>query len=187
MPCECERDPVFASQLSDDETLFAFYTLLRYAPHVVVVLRSFKEEQLGGPTWAEREAETDCAMASAGMHWEQWAFSDLRPDWNTIAGKIDRAVIDHHHDVVIAPAYEEGGHEHHNALAIIAKNVARDAELISYTTYVRGQGRSEHATEITPTTDEEIWKRAALACYESQIAYEPTAPWFGHDQREFVL
>jgi len=170
---------------NDDETLFAFYTLLRRAPRVVVVLRSFKEESLGGPTWQEREAETECAMRCADVTWEQWEFSDLDPEWGTIVTKMGQAIAPH--EIVIAPAFEEGGHDHHNAVAYIAKQLARHRELFAYTTYVRGQGRSEHATEIVPTRDEAEWKRVALACYASQIAYPPTAPWFGDDQREFVL
>lgn len=182
MPCEC--DSLFASQHSDDETLFSFYNILRYKPHVIVVLRSYAEARAGGPRFAEREAETWCAMKLAGVTWEQWEYPDTDPDWPVIARFIEEAA--HGYEHVIAPAYEEGGHDHHNAVGMIVRRM-RPASLIQYLTYVRGQGRSDFGIEVEPTVFEAEQKRIALACYPSQRTWPPTAPWFGDDQREHIL
>ncbi len=169
---------VLFSPHNDDETLFAFYTLLRHKPKVIVCLRSFKEAQNGGPTYVEREAETGMAMKLAGCEWEQWPHSDLEPDWSKIKHDIAEAV--QQHDVVMGPAWENGGHEQHNAIA----GLIPDARL-RYLTYKRGHGRTE-GVEVVPNVFEAELKQRALDCYRSQIRYQPTAYWFGPDQREFV-
>ena len=63
----------------DDETLFAFYTLLRVKPHVVVVLE-------GEPV---RRKETAAAMEIAEVSWTQLAYSEVNPDWGDIADTLD--------------------------------------------------------------------------------------------------
>jgi LmbE family N-acetylglucosaminyl deacetylase len=167
----------------DDETLFAFSQVIRHRPKVIVVLRSMNEELQGGPTWREREHETELAMAVAKVEWEQWPFYDNAPDWHMIRERIhdycDFA------DTVIGPAWEIGGHEQHNEVADIIRRYRSD--YIAYTSYVRGHGRTETDNEVMPTPDERLLKDVALACYASQKAWPPTAPWFGDDQREFVL
>jgi LmbE family N-acetylglucosaminyl deacetylase len=168
---------------NDDETLFAFHTLTRTQAHVIVVLRSFAEAKNGGPTFETREAETACAMRVAGATWEQWHYPDDNPDWKDIGVRMVAVMAEY--DSVIAPAFEEGGHEHHNELAKVALWHERD-KLTSYLTYKRGHGRSE-GVKVEPTLFEREQKKIALSCYQSQIEYEPTAYWFGDDQREFVL
>lgn len=170
---------------NDDETLFAFHTLTRSQAHVVVVLRSYVEAERGGPGFLEREDETHCAMTVAGASWKQWTYPDNAPNWIEIESRI-RAVAEDY-DVLIAPAWEAGGHEHHNEIARIASKIRGGDELIRYLTYVRGQSRSTSGREVVPSVFEREQKRVALSCYQSQIAYTPTAPWFGDDQREFVL
>lgn len=171
---------------NDDETLFAFYTALRERPHVIVVLRSFAEERQGGPSYAVREAETSCAMRLAGCSWEQWEYPDTDPPWPTIERFLGDVL--RRYQLVFTPAHEEGGHEHHNEIARIVGRLRREGEgLISYLTYVRGAGRSTGGTEVVPTLYEREQKAMALACYQSQIDWAPTRPWFGADQREFVL
>ncbi len=167
---------------NDDETLFTFYNLLRYKPDVVIVLRSHREFAMGGPTYVEREAETGFAMRLAGVDWEQWRYADDNPDWDGIEREIRRTVGAY--DTIIAPAYEVGGHEDHNGVAEILN--VYEGNVIRYLSYVRGHGRSE-GVEVVPTPEEAALKAQALACYPSQAAYPPTAPWFGPDQREFTL
>lgn len=170
---------------NDDESLFAFYSLTRNQAHVIVVLRSMLEAERGGPTFETRERETDCAMRVAGRTWEQWPYPDSEPPWALIESRLE--AVTEEVGTIIAPAYEEGGHEHHNELALIAQRLRPDGEgLIQYLTYVRGQERSTGGTEIVPTLFEREQKRIALLCYQSQIDYEPTRPWFGPDQREHV-
>lgn len=156
----------------DDETLFAFYTLLRYRPHVVVVLTS----------GATRFFETQAAAKVAGVTVEQWGHPEHAPDWARIRRQVHEAVSGF--DRIMGPAFEVGGHEHHNGVA----GVLDDYEDVrSYLTYRRGHGRSSGGVEVVPTQDERELKRQALDCYKSQLADPATAPWFGDDQREFVL
>jgi len=168
---------------NDDEVLWTFYNLLRHRPKVIIVLRSLKEWTQGGPGYREREKETACAMAVAGVEWEQWPFLDVDPDWQGISNQIGIELM--HYDKVIGPAWELGGHEHHNEIASMLKKLVGD--YTAYLSYVRGHGRSESPTEVVPTAEERMLKDVALACYKSQAIFPPTASWFGPDQREFVL
>ena len=147
------------------------------------MLRSLKEWTQGGPGYREREKETACAMAVAGVEWEQWLFLDVDPDWPEISRRIGDIVVSLNTDVLIGPAWELGGHEHHNEIASMLP-----ANTIRYLSYVRGQGRSTDGLEVVPTAEERMLKDVALKCYASQAAFPPTAPWFDPaDQREFVL
>ncbi len=95
--------------------------------------------------------------------------------------------VTHDADLVIAPAFEEGGHDHHNQVGLIAKASRPRGGLVQYLSYVRGFGRSDHGIEIVPTLFESEQKALALACYASQAAWPATKPWFGTDQREHIL
>lgn len=173
---------------NDDETLFAFYTMLRNKAEVVVVLRSMREAlEQNGPTYQVREAETLCATTIAGVSYVQWiAFYDTEPDWPAV-GRFMQTYVDlSKPDVVIAPAFEEGGHEDHNAVARIVDGLDGDFVPVRYLTYKRGHDRSTDGREIVPSAAEKAAKLAALRCYQSQMDHPPTAPWFGVDQREFV-
>ncbi len=141
---------------------------------------------MGGPTYVTREAETGFAMKVAGVEWEQWPFPDVDPPWGDVADRMTEFIQEHQPDTLIFPVHEEGGHDQHNEVSRIARYF-RSFTHLCYFTYVRGHGRTDHATRIIPTPEEEAMKRQALACYASQAAFPPTAPWFGDDQREFVL
>lgn len=173
---------------NDDETLFAFYTMRRYQAEVVVVLRSHRQhEQQGGPHFTTRERETLCATEVAGVSYVQWTtFSDIDPDWDLARHYMQQHIYDFAPRVVIAPAWEEDGHEDHNAVAEIAAGLIGNFSLMSYLTYRRGHGRSSDAREINPTVEESDLKAAALRCYHSQLKHPPCASWFGADQREFI-
>jgi LmbE family N-acetylglucosaminyl deacetylase len=176
---------------NDDETLFAFYQCLRFKPHVVVVLRSYKQAAFeDGPTYDIREAETRCAMELAGVPlYEQWEYSDLAPDWRPIDERIEGLLASVNPQTVIAPAWEVGGHEHHNAVANIVYR-HRPGRGIHYLTYRRGEGRSTAGKEVIPSDKELRLKQLALACYESQATLPSTAPWFDSnaygDPREWL-
>jgi len=109
---------------------------------------------------------------------------DVDPDWRGIAERIEDELG--HYETVIGPAFEEGGHEHHNSIASILD--FHCITYVEYLSYVRGHGRSTDGTEVVPTAEERMLKDVALACYKSQAVFPPTAPWFDPvDQREFVL
>jgi LmbE family N-acetylglucosaminyl deacetylase len=172
-------DAVFFSPHNDDETLFAFYQVLRHKPNVIVVLRSYKQwVSQNGPSYEVREAETTAAMGIADVGWRQWPWSDHEPLWDSIAESIRGELRERKPKVVIAPAWEMGGHEDHNAVASIVAGIEGDWELIRYLTYERGYGRSHKGTPVKGTEEEEALKLKALLCYDSQIRHSQTRAWF---------
>jgi LmbE family N-acetylglucosaminyl deacetylase len=173
---------------NDDAELFAAYTCLRERPHVIVVLRSMRQAGMlegRGPSFMEREAETDCAMAVLGCTWEQWPFTDDRDDQWAEVEEMMRGIDA---DTVWAPVPEDGGHEHHDAVGKLARRVFPEGVVRGYLTYRRGFGRSRWGTVVVPTPAEEEAKARALACYRSQLAPGlGCAPWFEDaDQSEYV-
>lgn len=81
-------------------------------------------------------------------------------------------------DVVIAPSFEDGGHEQHNAVAEAATAVF-GGNVIHYLTNTRHGGRSTDGTEVE--LDDPEWislKLQALACYRSQMRVPNCRPWF---------
>lgn len=145
-----------------------------------------KEWAQGGPDYQTREHETDLAMKVAGVEWEQWDYPDTDPDWEAIRFKIANITIPYP-GLVIGPAWELGGHEQHNEIASMLDEYVHTPSRVRYLSYVRGHGRSESPNEVVPTAAERILKDVALACYQSQKDFPPTAPWFDpSDQREFL-
>jgi LmbE family N-acetylglucosaminyl deacetylase len=172
---------------NDDETLFAFYSMLKYRPIVVVVLRSFKQNvQQNGPHWKVREAETQAVMEMIGLEHVQWTYDDMRPDWPRISDAI-ADVIDQF-DVVIAPADELGGHEDHCAVASICGGLTDSSgqELIRYLTYQCGYGRSTQGVPVPHTPEEELLKLQALGLYRSQMEHPATCAWFPGGEYEML-
>ena len=150
---------------ADDETLFAFYTLLRDNAHVLVCL-----DPGGG-----RIAELDAAMTVANRYWTVIDQPEKNPDWMKIRRRAEEMVREGY-DTIIAPAYEDGGHEQHNEVAKIAATLG--LPITSYYTYVRGSMRTARGQAVMGTGAEMALKRQAMDCYASQIADPKTAPWF---------
>jgi LmbE family N-acetylglucosaminyl deacetylase len=164
---------------NDDETLFAFYSMLKYRPRVIVVLRSFKQNVLqNGPHWKVREAETAAVMQMIGLDHVQWNYDDMRPDWPGISDAIEDVIGNF--DVVIAPADEIGGHEDHCAVASVCGGITSETgqELVRYLTYQLGYGRSTQGVPVPHTPEEELLKMQALDIYQSQIHHPATCAWF---------
>ena len=187
----------------DDETLFAAFTIMRERPKVIVVLESHLQEQRGNrledalvSDWLRR-GETLLAMTELliprdrfGLEergWtpevEFWPFRDDAPDWRGVEARLRESLAGVTR--LIAPASHVGGHEHHNAVADIALEVAYSCglELVRYTSYVRGDRRVEgEPVPFEPWMVER--KLRALACYRSQIHLWPHH--FLGDQREYL-
>lgn len=173
---------LFLSPHNDDETLFGAFTLLRYRPKVVIVLRSSKQEAQG-VTAAEREAETVAAMDVLGCEeWEQWLSPDSDPDWHAVERAL-RADA-HQWDRVFAPAVEDGGHEQHNWIGAMADSIFSD-RVTHYMTYtLPGNERSRGV----PVEYENEWvglKLCALSRYESQIRLQSTGHHFAQALHEW--
>jgi LmbE family N-acetylglucosaminyl deacetylase len=182
---------ILVASHNDDESLFAFYQCLRHKPKVHVIFRSYRQwTQQNGPSWRIREAETDCAMQVAGCEWVQHDGNDLKPDGVLIADGIARIIDDEKPTLVIAPAWEMGGHDDHNMVASIVHGIEGDFKRVEYLTYRRGHGRSQNKAPIIGTAEEEEMKLRALLCYKSQIEHAATADWFPggpyDDMREWV-
>lgn len=149
---------------ADDETLFAFYTMLRDDAYVLVCLDSGHD----------RRQELKAAMKVANREWGYIEVPETAPDWNFVSDSIREVAKDH--STLIAPAYIGGGHEHHNEIAMIAATLGLPTTW--YHTYVRGQGRTAWGQAIIGSGAEMELKRRAMDCYASQIADPKTKPWF---------
>jgi LmbE family N-acetylglucosaminyl deacetylase len=173
---------IFLAPHNDDETLFGSFTLLREKPHVVVCLKSMVQELRGlGITAAQREAETDAALQALGLsEWTQWQIPDSEPDWDEIEARF-RAL---RAERFFAPAFEEEGHAHHNAIAEIAQRVFPRRKLTSYLTYTEHE-RSWKGKLVPFEPEWVILKLRALSCYRSQIYEASTQAHFLYPQYEY--
>lgn len=156
---------VLVAPHADDESLFACYQLIRLRAKVLVCLDS-------GLT---RCREMEDAMDVLGRDWAMLRVPEKTPNWidvrEGIASEMRQATT------VIAPAFEDGGHEHHNQVARIVDSFGHP-HVIRYRTYVRGQGRSTGGIQVVADGFERDLKLAALQCYQSQWQDPATAPWF---------
>lgn len=150
---------------ADDECLFACYLLIRLRAKVVVCLDS-------GLT---RFLEMKDAMGVLGRDWRMLHVDEAEPDWDAVRDAIGEQA--RRASTLIAPAFEEGGHEHHNEVARIVDALGHSHK-IRYVTYRRGQGRTTTDYRVEGTVHEQELKLQALRCYASQIADPDTAPWF---------
>lgn len=159
-------ESLFLSPHNDDAVLFGTFTLLREKPLVVTCFRSVVQEVRGlGITSAQREAEDDAAFAILDVDHVQWPFPDIGDGggmgeaFRELAGGYDR---------VYAPAYEEGGHEQHNQIGLLAAALFGPL-LTPYLTYTRAGGKSEGRNRVNYEPEWVTLKLRAMACYRSQI------------------
>lgn len=174
---------------NDDVALFCAFTAARERAHVVTVLRSCNQQELGmGITAEQREAENVQAMQALGCTWKQMPHPDCAPDWE----KVKEALVDLDDECepasIYVPAFEQGGNEQHNRISEIARSLFGD-RIAYYLTYTGGPGRvakkSTWGTEVVPEGPWVTAKLRALACYRSQIERGPRQH-FMQDLREYV-
>jgi LmbE family N-acetylglucosaminyl deacetylase len=167
---------------NDDEILWGTYSLLAEPerPHVVVCLRSVKQAALGISA-QRREHETRAAMRVLGCEWEQGSEPDVNPDPDGLKTHMEQLDGVRMPERVYAPAVEGGGHDQHNLVGEIARDVFGD-RVQPYLTYRRGHMRTRSENEVPYTTEMVALKLRALSCYRSQIGLRGvTEPWFMDD------
>lgn len=158
---------------SDDETLFAAFTILRFCPYVVICFPSTRDY---GST-AQRMAESRRALGYLGVdQCEQWDGIDLVGKMRTLVEKLSVG------DRVFAPSSDTSHPDHRSvsraALEVFGGNVTL------YHTYRDG----EKVRSDKPVAFEPKWvqrKLLALAQYTSQIEHPRANQFFTLDLLEY--
>lgn len=193
---------IFVSPHDDDHALFGAFTCLREAPILVVVFDSFTQAKRGLPATHEiRMLETRKAATILGCNVIiRLGFRDdddsitphqIRSRLGELLGGIGTRRIRR----IFSPAFEIGGHKHHNLVATtfgmpIPDLPQRDPMITYYATYTTsGKTESGYAVPILDGT----WiqkKLQSLACYPSQMNLDPRMgcwPHFLRAQEEYYL
>ena len=206
---------LLVSPHDDDCVLFASWTVLEHRPEVWIVYDSYVQTDRGIPGCerSTRRLEADQAL---------WQLSDTK---HKFLGFCDSTTYPKEHleqafasrimnqtetvTDIWAPAFEEGGHEQHNLVALACSAFEGTCNVHWYLTYTRAGGKSRDlhyrchlpgcvaihlgpAVEVPPPSGEAIARKLrALACFKSQMQLDPrlgTAEWFyGNDLREYEL
>lgn len=158
---------------SDDETLFAAFTILRHRPRVVVCFGSSGDYG----TTEEREAETRDAMGVLGARAvEQWDGVDLVAKMREFDERV--------HPVRVWAPHARTMHPDHAAVSNAAREVF-DGRVAFFHTYdAFGKVRVGREVEYEPAWIES--KLRALARYRSQIRHPRACKFFMDDLREYA-
>lgn len=163
---------LFLAPHHDDEVLFGAYTLLRHRPLVVVCFDGDPRHGARGV----REAETAAAMRVLGCAWEKLPQNGSHRRELAAYGNPER---------VWAPLAEAGGNPQHNQAALMA--VGLWGERVSFYTTYTTEGRTRIGEPVAVKPGWEHLKRAALACYVSQLALPWIRPHFERGLDEYVI
>ena len=177
---------LFLAPHNDDETLFGAFTLLREKPLVCIVYDSQVQRKRGLPiTVDERRDESERACTILGCSVGFLGVPDdalLTPDTIALGVGVRYPKVSE----LWAPAFEPGGHDQHNVVALAAARLG--VKTTYYTTYTREHGRTKGREVPIENAKWIALKLTALACYRSQHTLDPRAgcwPWFIGDQREY--
>lgn len=146
---------------SDDECLFAAYTIIRH-PTLVVICTDYDGDR--GPTAEERRQESINAMHILGA---PVVFLGIPESRFEKEGHQRLYHMTNMADIVLVPAYETNGHKHHNLLSSYGGISPQ------YSTYSYDRLKPTGDIEIVPTDKEFELKKRALACYKSQWKLNP--------------
>jgi LmbE family N-acetylglucosaminyl deacetylase len=187
---------------NDDETLFSAFTIMKEKPLVVVVFDSYVQVRRGnaGATADRRRRETYNALCHLQVSSDP-IFLGLRddaPDYEYLRSQLKVMRDTGQFDGLICPAWEQDGHEQHNGIARICRDIWPDEQRTEYLTYTRTHGRSRGVrdeaegitrpvVEVIPTPGMIARKHRALACYSSQMEVENCRDWFLNDIREYAI
>lgn len=193
---------LFISPHNDDETLFGAFTIMKEKPVVVVVFDSYVQVARGNTDATRSRRRTETSEAVAFLLSVTWSlrFLGLRddaPDYDYFRDWLKQSSRRGAFDGLICPAWEQDGHEQHNDVARICRDLWPAEQRTEYLTYTRTRGRSRSicnadfsvlpAHEVIPTPDMIARKHRALACYSSQMEVENCRDWFLGDLREYVI
>lgn len=158
---------------SDDEALFAAFTLMRERPRVIVCSPSVGDY---GDTCG-RFKETHAACAILGCQATLWAGMAVEPLMRDL-------------DLCCAPTtvwapHSRASHPDHRAVAEMATRVFGD-RVRRYHTYEAGPVKVRAGAPVPYSPAEADLKRRALACYVSQRQHPRAKVFFGWDLDEFV-
>lgn len=164
----------------DDAALFAAVTCLRERPTIVVVANSYVQPARGEVACSAEERAIESEQAHEVLGCDTFRFG-LRDDALTledVRGCLTRLPAFKDIGTVYVPALE-GGHPHHDLVALAAKQVFDPSQLCCYSTYARlsqycaADLQPVGTTEIEWTRPEYDRKLEALSCYTSQRRVNP--------------
>lgn len=179
------KKAIVLSPHNDDETLFAAFTIIREAAHVVVCYGSSGDYG----TTEQRMQESAQAVATLGGSFEQWEVKrerELRLRLAGLTAEYELAGVPY---TVFAPA-EVCSHQQHVELAGVAFDMYGrygDARLTQYQTYHLAfpDHKVRYGNEVK---FEPAWvhrKLRALSCYASQATHPRASAFFAQDLREY--
>lgn len=170
-----KRNAVLFAPHSDDEALFAAFTLQRARPRVVICFPSVRD--YGATSARLEESRAAAAILGAGPV-EQWQGGDL-------AARMRELVKAHGMPSEVWAPSLNASHVEHVAVAAAALEVFGASVLRRYQTY-RESGRVREGLEISPADEMAIERKIrALACYRSQLRHPRAGVFFLDDQREY--
>lgn len=197
---------LFISPHNDDETLFGAFTIMKEKPLVCVVFDSFVQVERGNAgAFAERRRnETRMALMEltvypkTPMSPQFLGLRDDAPDYEQLRTRLKECRKAFEGDGIICPAWEQDGHEQHNGVARVCRDLWPAEQRTEYLTYTRTGGRSRAIVdqekmcltsgfEVIPSPDMIARKHRALACYKSQMEVENCREWFMGDLREYLV
>lgn len=191
---------LFIAPHNDDETLFGAFTILREAAEitVAVVYDSFVQPSRGHihADMLTRRGETVAALEELlGKGTNRYNFCGVSDLDVSVAGvelalRALRAYENKHKRItdVFLPAFAAEGHQQHNLVNQLGREVFDDGErlIYEYTTYTGGRRQ----TSAHPVAIQHEWvakKLRALACYTSQHEIDNCRPHFLGAIDEFYL
>lgn len=183
---DVEMTTVLFEPHHDDCCAFGLYSALRDQAFVITVLGNARVQEQYGISAATRSLEGQLAMDSLGLEYTEWPFVDTTPEWDKAGYKmqnLDGGRMDI--EKVWAPLEEEGGHDQHNEVGLLAREVFGD-RCHFYATYRRGCGRTHTHREVIPEPEWFATKFKAMSFYASQINLANCRPWFSDWDREWV-
>jgi LmbE family N-acetylglucosaminyl deacetylase len=165
---------------SDDEILFAAYTIARDQPEVWIVARDPEPDVAivrGNESIRAYErmhpSLTPPLVDYLGHHVEGHMDGDaVCDDLAKIRDETDGPIR------VFASALESNGHREHAVVGIAAVEVFGRESVRWYLTYTRDKGRSTDGDEVAYEPGWISRKLRALACFQSQIDHPARRPWF---------